>query len=69
VFPNYDDRSHFLHSATRCMPENPENGDVVTVVVHKLGVIDLAWNSKLDKWVLKRVVHSLLPPEPPAQGA
>ncbi len=50
----------YLRSATAYMPANPKAGEVVTVVAHELGVVDLSWNPDLDKWVLLRVLKKFV---------
>ena len=36
------------------------DGEVITVVIHRLGVIDVRWNEKLGKWAWLRVLKSFL---------
>lgn len=36
------------------------DGEVVTIVVHRLGVIDIVWKEHLDKWTWLRVRRSFL---------
>jgi hypothetical protein len=39
------------------------DGEIVTLVIHKLGVIDIRWNEELGQWAWLRVRRSFLSSE------
>jgi hypothetical protein len=49
-----------IRNACSALPENPKPDQVVTLVVHAVGVIDMAWKPAIGKWTLLRVSKNFI---------